>query len=126
MPDPRDQELIRRCQAGEGEAYRELVERYQRRVCWIAHNMLNNFDAAQDAFLRVFKNVAKFDVKKHFYTWLYQITVNLCIDRLRKVSHGRTAPLDELAEVEEDAGRGPEETTGRRETRERVQLALDR
>src|SRR5678816_4087884 len=72
-------------------------EKYQRRVYWIAYNMLSNYDTAreiaQEAFIRVFRNISRFDVKKNFYTWLYQITVNLCIDRMRKLSHGKTVDL---------------------------------
>src|SRR5678816_3385652 len=75
-------------------------EKYQRRVYWIAYNMLSNYDTAreiaQEAFIRVFRNISRFDVKKNFYTWLYQITVNLCIDRMRKLSHGKTVDIDGL------------------------------
>src|ERR1043165_6497060 len=100
MPDPSEVSLIRRCQEGREDAFRELMEKYQRRVYWIAHNMLSNYDTAreisQEAFIRVFRNIARFDVKKNFYTWLYQITVNLCIDRMRKLSHGKTVDIDGL------------------------------
>ena len=93
MPDPREVELIQRCQQGSGDAFRELFDRYQRRTYWIAHNMLSNYDTAQDisqeAFLRVFRNITRFDTKKNFYTWLYQIVVNLCIDHMRRASHSR-------------------------------------
>jgi RNA polymerase sigma factor (sigma-70 family) len=93
MPDPAEIALIRKCQEGREDAFRELVEKYQRRVYWIAYNMLSSYDhgreIAREAFIRVFRNIVRFDVKKNFYTWLYQITVNLCIDRMRKLSTGR-------------------------------------
>ncbi len=130
MPDPREVELIRRCQQGSGEAFRELFDKYQRRTYWIAHNMLSNYDTAQDisqeAFLRVFRNITRFDTKKNFYTWLYQIVVNLCIDHMRRASHGRTADLDEVGAAIPDGGSDPRESTGRTELRGRVQAALDR
>jgi RNA polymerase sigma-70 factor (ECF subfamily) len=129
MPDPREVELIQRCQRGSGDAFRELFDRYQRRTYWIAHNMLSNYEVAQDisqeAFLRVFRNISRFDTKKNFYTWLYQIVVNLCIDYMRRASHGRPADLDEVGGVP-DEGRGPQEATGRTELKARVQKALDR
>jgi RNA polymerase sigma-70 factor (ECF subfamily) len=94
--------LIRACQQGSEEAFRQLVERYQRRTYWIAYNMLGNYDLAadisQEAFLRVYKAINRFDIKRNFYTWLYQIVVNLCIDHMRKESGGRAARLDDVAE----------------------------
>ncbi|MBI4566742.1 MAG: sigma-70 family RNA polymerase sigma factor [Planctomycetes bacterium] len=130
MPDPAEVDLIQRCQKGHEGAFRELMERYQRRTYWIAHNMLNNYDLAQDisqeAFIRVFRNLRNFDVKKNFYTWLYQIVVNLCIDHLRKMSHGRTVDLDEVGGLPDDEKRNPHEESGRAELRGRVQKTLDR
>ena len=74
MPDPAEVDLIRRCQEGREDAFRELVERYQKRTFWIARNMLNNpelaRDVSQEAFVRVFRNIRRFDVTKNFYTWL--------------------------------------------------------
>ncbi len=70
MPDPAEVSLIKRCQEGREDAFRELVEKYQRRVYWIAYNMLSNYDTAreiaQEAFIRVFRNIVRFDVKKNF------------------------------------------------------------
>ena len=129
MPDPVEVGIIQRCQQGSDAAFRELLEKYQRRTYWIAHNMLNNFEHAQDisqeAFVRVFRNIARFDTKKNFYTWLYQIVVNLCIDHLRKLSHSRTVDLEEVGGIA-DEKRDPDLTTGRLELRARVQKALDR
>lgn len=130
MPDETEADLIRRCQQGQEDAFKVLVERYQRRVYWIAHNMLGNYESAkeiaQEAFIRVFKNVARFDVKRNFYTWLYQISVNLCIDRLRRKSNGRTVGLDGLGSLVDPAPRDPAEAGERSETRQRVHQALDR
>lgn len=94
--------LIRACQGGSEEAFRQLVERYQRRTYWIAYNMLGNYDLAadisQEAFLRVYKAIGRFDLQRNFYTWLYQIVVNLCIDHMRKEGGPRAARLDDVAE----------------------------
>jgi len=130
MPDPNEVSLIKKCQEGREDAFRELMEKYQRRVYWIAYNMLSNYDTAreiaQEAFIRVFRNIARFDVKKNFYTWLYQITVNLCIDRMRKLSHGKTVDIDGLGGLADPGPRDPAETGERTETRARVHVALDR
>jgi len=130
MPDAEEIDLLRRCQRRDEQAFRRLVERYQRRTYWIAHNMLNHYELAQDisqqAFLRVFRNIERFDVTKNFYTWLYQIVVNLCIDHLRRVSHARAASGGEDLGAIADARPGPSEQSGRSELRERIRRALDR
>lgn len=130
MPEPAESGLIRRCQLGSEEAFCELVERYQRRTYWIAHNMLNNYETAreisQEAFIRVFRNIRNFDIHKNFYTWLYQIVVNLCIDRLRKVSHGRTVDIDGAGGLPDEKRKDPAEAGESAELRQRVHHVLDR
>ncbi len=129
MPDPQEVALIQKAQAGGEAAFRELVERYQRRTYWIAHNMVGSYEAAQDisqdAFVRVFRNLQRFDTKKNFYTWLYQIVVNLCIDHLRKESHKRAADLDEVGGVPDEEHKQPLPATSRTEMRGRVQKTLN-
>jgi RNA polymerase sigma-70 factor (ECF subfamily) len=130
MPDAAESSLIQRCQEGREDAFRELVDRYQRRVYWIAHNMVGNFETAreisQEAFVRIFRNIARFDIKKNFYTWLYQITVNLCIDHLRKASHGRTVDLEVIGGMADPKRPDPADENERTETGRRVHHALDR
>jgi RNA polymerase sigma-70 factor (ECF subfamily) len=130
MPDAAEVALLRRCQERDERAFRELVERYQRRTYWIAYNMLNNYDTAkevsQEAFVRVFRNIARFDVRRNFYTWLYQIVVNLSIDHLRKASHGRAVDLDEMGGLADPGPRDPAAAGERTELRRRVHRALDR
>lgn len=83
-----DHGLLRRAQAGEEEAFAELVKRHQRRAYRVARNMVptdeDAQDLAQEAFLRVFKSLDRFDFGHEFTTWLYRIVTNLCIDFLRK------------------------------------------
>jgi RNA polymerase sigma-70 factor (ECF subfamily) len=83
-----DEELVRRCKAGEREAFRELVERYQRKVVAIAVGMLHNqedaLEVAQEAFTKAFVSLPQFKEKSSFYTWFYRIVVNLAIDRQRQ------------------------------------------
>ncbi len=130
MPDAGEVALIRKVQLGDPDAFRELMDKYQRRTYWIAFHMLNNYDTAreisQEAFIRVFRNIARFDVKKNFYTWLYQICVNLCIDRMRKVSHGKTVDIDGLGGLADPGRKDPADQEERAETRRRVHQLLDR
>jgi RNA polymerase sigma-70 factor (ECF subfamily) len=83
-----DHELIRRAQAGEEEAFEKLVHRHEARAWRVARNMVPSDedaqDLAQEAFLRVFKSLERFDFQHEFTTWLYRIVTNLAIDFLRK------------------------------------------
>lgn len=124
-----DIEIIRECQKGREEAFHVLVERYQRRVLSLGYQMLGNFesarDIAQEAFLRVFKAIDRFDTTKNFYTWIYQIVVNLAIDHLRKERGRRAYGLDDAPEPV-DGNDVPDELASRSETRVRVRQTLDR
>jgi RNA polymerase sigma-70 factor (ECF subfamily) len=84
-------------------------------------------DVVQEAFVRVFKNIHRFDPSKNFYTWLYQIVVNLSIDFLRKRASTRAAALDEMGEGIRTARsrKGPVDSGPREDTRRRVREALD-
>jgi RNA polymerase sigma-70 factor (ECF subfamily) len=106
-----DRELIRRAQAGEEPAFRDLVERYKKRAYWIAYHMVGNedeaYDIAQEAFIRVFKSISRFKLEYKFYTWLYQIVHRLAIDALRKRPQGgRRVSMEEVGDVRA-RGRGP-------------------
>jgi len=95
--------LIRRAQDGEEEAFGELVRSHERRAWRVARNMLPSDedaeDVAQEAFLRVFRSLERFDFQHDFTTWLYRIVTNLAIDFLRKrrpaVSTARSLEDDE-------------------------------
>lgn len=97
-----DGEIIRDCQAGDQDAFAQLVQRYSGRAYWVAYGLVSNEEEArdviQDAFLRVHRAIDRFDFNQSFYTWLYRIVVNLSIDRLRKLSKTRSVALDDLGE----------------------------
>ena len=83
-----DLELVRQFQSGEESAFSELVARYQRKVYSVALSMVKNpedaMDIAQDSFIKVHRYLGGFQGSSSFYTWLYRIVVNLCIDHLRR------------------------------------------
>ena len=83
-----DWELVRRCKEGDRQAFRELVDRYQRKTVAIALGMLHDredaLEVSQEAFAKVFTNIQQFKEEASFYTWLYRIVVNLAIDRQRQ------------------------------------------
>jgi RNA polymerase sigma-70 factor (ECF subfamily) len=104
-----DAEIIRQCQLDDQRAYTALVEKYQERAFWVAYNMLGNSeearDVVQEAFVRVFRAIHRFDFNMSFYTWLYRIVSNLAIDQLRKLKRRRPVRLDDIGE---QAGESPE------------------
>lgn len=80
--------LVRRVQAGDEMAFREIVERYQSKVFSIIYGILRNHndadDIAQQVFVKVYFSVGSFDFRSSLLTWIYKITVNECYDYLRK------------------------------------------
>ena len=85
---PDDRELVRRGQAGDKEAFEELVRRHQHRVFAVAGGILRRRedveDIAQQVFVKAYFSLKSFDQRAAFSTWLYKITVNECWDLLRK------------------------------------------
>jgi RNA polymerase sigma-70 factor (ECF subfamily) len=84
-----DEELVRRAQDDDPWAIEQLVLRYQKKVYAIAYQMLGGDeqeaqDRTQDAFLKAFRNIKKFKGNASFYTWLYRIVVNTCLDARRR------------------------------------------
>ncbi|RME84414.1 MAG: sigma-70 family RNA polymerase sigma factor [Planctomycetota bacterium] len=105
--EPLPKKIIEKAQQGDEEAFAQIVEHYKEKVFLIAYHMLHNReearDISQEAFLRVFRSLNRFDAKQNFYTWIYQIVVNLCIDHYRKYSKKKSYSLDSLLEVEEES-----------------------
>jgi len=83
-----DKILVERFKGGDQAAFKELVLKYQKKVYLIVYGMLGNHHDAQDktqeVFLRVFKHLPSFEGTSSFYTWIYRISVNLCIDHYRR------------------------------------------
>lgn len=98
-----DHALVRRAQTGEEQAFALLVRRHEQRAWRVARNLVPSDDDAQDlaqeAFVRVFKNLATFDFQYPFTTWLYRIVTNLAIDHLR-----RRRPAASTTAIEGDDG----------------------
>jgi len=128
LQGPADAEIVRRCLAGEADLFRLLVERYQRRAFWVAFNLVKSkeeaLDVTQDAFVRAFRSLDRFDVERSFFTWFYRIITNLAIDRLRKRKVSRSFSLDEVQPFLE-GGENPALPLERRETRALVREVLD-
>lgn len=135
-----DLTLVQRARAGDQRAFKLLVERYQRKVYSVALGMVKDKeearDVAQEAFVKVYKYLDHFKGDASFYTWLYRITVNICIDVLRK----KGSKGDEHVEFDESVkldtseagigalgtrlGTNPQKSVLRRELAERITSAM--
>jgi RNA polymerase sigma-70 factor (ECF subfamily) len=97
-----DSALITKCLEGNPEAYGRLVDKYSARIINLGYAMIGDRhqaeDVAQDAFVRAFKGLPRFERKSKFSSWLYQIALNLCKDYLKaKSRHARSADDEQLA-----------------------------
>jgi RNA polymerase sigma-70 factor (ECF subfamily) len=104
--DVSELDLVRRCQAGDTEAFDELVTRYRTRVFSMIYNMVHSeqdaWDLAQDSFLKAWKSIKRFRGRSSFYTWIYRIVMNVTIDWLRKKHvRGAGAEFDDAIQLRE-------------------------
>ena len=101
--DARDQEfvrLVKRAKSGDMAAFEEILGLYERRVLLAAMRLLNRNledakDAAQQVFLRLYRSLGQLDENRHFASWLYRITVNVCRDMLRARARRPVLSLEE-------------------------------
>src|SRR6201987_465100 len=119
---PQVDTLIRAAQAGDPDAFAQLVGTYDQSVLRLAMNLLRSPEDARDfyqeAFLRVYRNLHSFRFDCSFHTWLYRIVTNICLDQLRKrkvrkeepaVVETSEGPVDRMDTYEEeDASADPE------------------
>ncbi len=92
--------LVQEAQAGSRLAFEELVRRYDRDVLRLALNLMKRTEDARDvyqeAFLKVYRNLHRFRFECSFYTWLYRIVTNVCLDHLRR---RQARPEDQAPEM---------------------------
>ncbi len=95
-----DDDLIREAQHGDRASFDSLVRRYDQSVLRLALHMLSNEQDAQDvhqeAFLKAYRHLGNFRFECSFYTWLYRIVTNLCLDHLRRRKSRREDPATVL------------------------------
>jgi RNA polymerase sigma-70 factor (ECF subfamily) len=88
-----DNELVQSCLKGNMESYRTLMNRYREQAMALALNILANYqdaeDACQDAFLKAFQNLERFDLERSFKSWFYVLLSHLCLDQIRKKNRFR-------------------------------------
>ena len=137
MTDLKERDLIRRAKQGDMLAFEELILKHEKIVYNVALRMMNHSedarDISQEVFLKAYRNLANFDERSAFSTWLYRITHNTCIDEMRKRKGKQSYSLEEELENEDgsmqrqiaDEGDTPEESLLREEQKSEILQALD-
>ena len=136
-----DADLVRQAAEGDRDAFRELFERYQRRVLSVVMGMLHDREAAldvtQETFIKAYRSIDRFKGEASFYTWIYRIAVNLAIDwQRREWRRPMAAPTrspsgdgpeeDAIDRIgDETPGNDPFLATRDRQLRERVREAIE-
>lgn len=144
-PVDTDEELVRRAKNDDSWAVEQLVLRYQQKIYAIAYQMLGGDaeearDRTQDVFLQAFRSIKGFKRKSSFYTWLYRIVINTCIDARRRQNRWKkiffpwrvdrdrdAAPensLEEIADVNPNSD--PLATASGRQLEDDVKSVLDK
>ncbi len=126
-----EQNLVKRSQEGDLQAFNQLVELYQTQLYGLAYNILRNTasaeDITQESFISAFKSIGKFRGGS-FKAWLFRIVTNTSIDYLRSSKRHPSESLDEsIAELGFDVAskeESPEEHAMRRELRSEIERGL--
>jgi RNA polymerase sigma-70 factor (ECF subfamily) len=130
--------LLKRAKAGDIESFEVLVKKHQSFIYNVALRVFRNTDdasdMAQEALIKAYKNISNFNEKSSFNTWLYRITINVCIDEQRKRKNRIAIPLsankddDKNSFIEniKDNNYTPEESFLRKEEIHALNSAINR
>jgi RNA polymerase sigma-70 factor (ECF subfamily) len=133
-PEEVEREAIRRCRRGEREAFGYLVDRYKGPAYGTAYALLGDreeaLDAVQEAFVRAWRALPRFDDRFPFPTWFYRILRNFCLDQIRRRKHRRHESLEERREEHgletPDETRRPDREARLHELRDHLRHAIAR
>jgi RNA polymerase sigma-70 factor (ECF subfamily) len=102
-----DGEIVYAVKKGDRNAYREIVDRYKQRAYHIALGFVGDpqdaLDVSQNAFIKAYKNIKRFDTARSFMPWFYRILRNLCLDHIRRSKRRQEVPLSEALIIADDA-----------------------
>ena len=119
-----EKKLLAKAKNGDQEAFGKLVERYQRRVYTVIYRFVRNHteadDLAQEAFIRAFKAIGRFDLRYPFSPWMYRIAINLTLNHLKK----RKLQLVDVDLERRPSGNNPQTVMEQGETRRKVHRAI--
>lgn len=126
--------LLAKAKAGSVQAFEQLLEVYERRIYNIALRTMRNRedaqDMAQEAIVKIYRNLNSFQGACSFSSWIYRITVNTCLDEIRRRERRRTTPIDNLSGETmpriTDIDMLPEQAYEAQEALEAVRVAMNR
>jgi len=123
---------VERARRGDRQAFSKLVRHYQRRVYLTAYRMMGNHqdadDVAQEAFVRAFKGLPRFDQRADIFTWLYRIVVNVALNHLRQRQRRPTQSIEDYRlapSLEQRAGGDPRRVLEFKRMAQEIAAALD-
>ena len=126
-----ERKLIERASGGDPAAFNRLMELHERRMYALALRMCSNREDAQDclqeAMLRVYRAIGGFKGQSSFSTWVYRITMNTCLDELRRKKNKQNTSLDNLLDqgwAPSDGENVPEKQAMISETRRQLSAAI--
>lgn len=126
-----ENKLIERASGGDPSAFNRLMEAHERRMYAVALRMCGNREDAQDclqeAMLRIYRSISSFKGQSSFGTWVYRITMNTCLDELRRKKNKQSTSLDGLLDTgwsPQDESASPEKHAVQSETRRLLHQAI--
>lgn len=126
-----ERDMIERASRGDAAAFNRLMEQHERRMYAVALRMCGNREDAQDclqeAMLRVYRAIGGFKGQSSFSTWVYRITMNTCLDELRRKKNRQSTSLDSLLDMgwsPSDDTNAPEKQAMRSELRRNLNRAI--
>uniref|UniRef100_A0A7C6EHC6 RNA polymerase sigma factor n=1 Tax=candidate division WOR-3 bacterium TaxID=2052148 RepID=A0A7C6EHC6_UNCW3 len=125
LSDLTDLELIRKVKSGETQAFDCLMQRYGNRIYRVIYGMVHNYadaeDLVQETFVHAYKGIKKFKEQYQFYTWLYRIAINLCINYCKRK---KIIQFTSLANAEFYADKNPKASLEAQELKRVVERQL--
>jgi RNA polymerase sigma-70 factor (ECF subfamily) len=96
-----DEEIVSKIQAGKSELFGEIIDRYENKLVSYASKLILDHDMAEDAvqeaFIKTYRDIQSFDIKRKFSSWIYRIVHNESINQVRKNS--KNVDMDEVGEI---------------------------
>jgi len=83
-----EKELVAKVKSGDDKAFEQIIKLYEQKICSTIYYMVKDQDIvediAQEVFIKIYKNINKFNEQSSLYTWIYRITMNACFDEIKK------------------------------------------
>lgn len=128
-----ENEIVKRARDGDEKAFEYIVKKYQNKVANLIFKIIGDQDIVEDltqeVFLRVMESLKDYKFGSAIYTWIYRITVNICIDEIRKRQRSRAFSLENIISQnpKSEPSHSPvEKTFERKEMREIIENAISK